>query len=300
MYIYQIAAKIYFILFLSTVTAFSQTATKAKHDALGITFTIPENWFGQKTALGFLITSTKTPGFVLILPNYIKDIVTMKSDALKGIQNNNGTSLLLTGNLESLQKDGFAGKYTGTLEWQQIHSFIAGKINPYGNGVTILCATKPNLYSDEHRKTTLQIANSIQFTKPKSDVSILNIDNQWTTRLYGSRLTYMSTYSTYGGGSSSKRIIDLCSKGYFNFSSNYNMTLDTGGTFGSSSDANKGSGTWTVVKSALGESMLQLTFYNGEIYEYIITSDKDDKTFLNGDRYFRTYNGSGKYSPQCD
>jgi len=300
MCIHQIVTKICLIFFLSTISIFSQTTTKAKHDALGITFTIPQDWFGQETALGFLITSTKTPGFVLILSNDIKDIVTMKSDALKGIQNNNGTNLMLTGDLEHLQKDGFAGKYTGTLEWQQIHSFMACKINPYGSGITILCVTKPNLYSDEHRKTTLHIANSIQFTKPNNDVSILNTDNEWATKLIGSRLTYMSTYSTYGGGSSSKRIIDLCSKGYFNFSSSYNMTLDTGGTFGSSSDANKGSGTWTVIKNALGESILKLTFYNGEIYEYTLTTDEDDKTFLNGDRYFRTYKGSGKYSPQCD
>ncbi len=300
MYLNQIAVHVCLIFFLNTVNVFSQKITKTKHNGLGITFTIPENWFGQKTALGFLITSTKTPGFVLILPNDIKDIVTMKSDALKGIQNNNGTSLLLTGNLENLQKDGFAGKYTGTLEWQQIHSFIAEKINPYGNGITILCATKPNLYSNEHRETTLQIANSIQFLKPNSDVSIHNTDNEWTTKLYDSRLTYMSTYSTYGGGSSSKRVIDLCRKGYFNFSSNYSMTLDTGGSFGSSSNANKGAGTWKVIKNALGESMLQLTFYNSKIHEYTITTDQDDKTFLNGDRYFRTYKDSGKYSPQCD
>ncbi len=296
----QIAVHFCLIFFLSTVPVFSQKIPKTKDDTLGIKFIVPKDWLGQKTALGFLMTSNKIPGFILIFQNDIKDMNTMKLEALKGIINNNGTRLLLTGNLEHLQKDGYAGKYTGTLERQQTHSYIAGIINPYGNGITILCATKPNLYSDKHRKTILEIVNSIQFIKPNSELSTINVDNEWTTKLNNSRLTYMSTYATNGGGSSSKRIIDLCSKGYFNFSSNYNMALDTNGTSGSSSDVNKGTGTWKVIKNKLGESILQLTFYNGKIYEYTITIDEDDKTFLNGERYFRTYKGAGKYSPNCN
>ena len=300
MNINQITICFCLLFFLSTSTLFPQKVTKTKHDALGITFIVPDDWVGQQTALGFLITSTKTPGFILIFSNDIKDMNTMKSEALKGIVNNNGTSLQLTGNLEFLQKNGYAGKYTGTLEWQQTYSFIAGIINPYGNSITVLCATKPNLYSDEHRKITLQIVNSMQFIKPNRELSTIDIDNEWKTILNDSRLTYMSTYSTYGGGSSSKRIIDLCSKGYFNFTSSYSMALDTGGAFGSSSDANKGTGTWKVIKNTFGKPILQLTFYNGEVYEYVLTTDKDDKTFLDGERYFRTYKGAGKYSPDCN
>ena len=49
--------------------------------------------------------------------------------------------------------------------------------------------------------------------------------------------------------------------------------------------------------NAQRQDVLQLNFYNGEVYEYIVTTDEDDKTFLNGDRYFRVYEGD--YGPDC-
>lgn len=300
MYTKRIILPICILIFLGLSNVFSQKTNKIKYDALGITFTVPEDWSGKKTEAGYLITSNSNTVFILILQNDIKDMITLKKDILTGTSNTNGTTLTQTGDISHLPKNGLASKYTGMMEWQKAYAFIACRLNPYGNGISVLCATKPNLYTDEHRKTTLQIANSIQFIKPNSDISIQNTDNEWISKLNDSRLTYMSTYSTYGGGGSSKRVIDLCRKGYFNFSSNYSMTLDTGGAFGSSSNANKGSGTWKVIKNALGESMLQLTFNNGKIYEYALTTDEDDKTFFNGNRYFRTYKDSGKYSPQCD
>ena len=48
------------------------------------------------------------------------------------------------------------------------------------------------------------------------------------------------------------------------------------------------------------QSILQLTFYSGEIYEYVLT-EQDGKTYLDGYRYFRTYANSSVDSgrPNC-
>ena len=67
-----------------------------------------------------------------------------------------------------------------------------------------------------------------------------------------------------------------------------NVSMDTGGAFGSSSGQDRGRGTWTVIADATGQPLLQLSFDTGEIKTYAITRD-GDKTFLNGERYFRTY-----------
>ena len=75
--------------------------------------------------------------------------------------------------------------------------------------------------------------------------------------------------------------------------------MDTGGSSGYGGDNNQGTGTWRVLKKQK-QSVLQLAFNNGEVHEYLITIDEEDKTYLNGERYFITYQDSGKYSPQCD
>ncbi len=77
------------------------------------------------------------------------------------------------------------------------------------------------------------------------------------------------------------------------------MSFDTGGGFGSANEKKSGSGTWNVVGNEQGEPVLRLSFYDGEIWEYVIT-ENDGKTLLNGTRYFRTYGTSGQDDgPNC-
>lgn len=75
------------------------------------------------------------------------------------------------------------------------------------------------------------------------------------------------------------------------------MSIDTGGAFGSSSDRGQGSGTWKVLSGSQNQTVLQLSFHSGELYEYRVVIDEEGKTYLNDERYFRTYDG--EYAPNC-
>lgn len=103
-------------------------------------------------------------------------------------------------------------------------------------------------------------------------------------------------YST-GGGYSSETQIHLCAQGYFKFKSSSSVSIATGGAFGSSSGNKKGDGSWEITGNAQGQAVLKLNFNNGQVHEYILTYE-DNKTFLNGERYFFTYgNDNPEYRP---
>ncbi len=287
----------------STQTLNAQETEKIDYPELGISFYVPEGWVGKKAASGFFMTSTTTKGFVMVLSHQVKSLSEMEQEATSGFKVGDGTFLYPVNGVEKIMENAIAGIYEGTIDTKPAKALIVGLVNPYGNGLTILSAAKANEYFDALKNAGLMVTASVHFYEPVSVAQPVSVvpqgeTSEWTDLLNDSRLTYMSTYSTYGGGNSSKRIIDLCSKGYFNFSSNHSMALDTGGAFGSSSNGNQGAGTWRVVNDQ-GQHILLLSFYNGEVYEYLVTTDEDDKTFLNGERYFRTYKDSGKYSPQC-
>ena len=76
------------------------------------------------------------------------------------------------------------------------------------------------------------------------------------------------------------------------------MSFDSGGGFGSSHDSGQGAGKWSVIVNGQGQDVLQLSFYNGQVYEYVL-SYEDKKTFLNGRRYFRTYGTVADDGPDC-
>ena len=93
----------------------------------------------------------------------------------------------------------------------------------------------------------------------------------------------MEEYST-GGGYSDKEIIDLCSQGFFKFYSSSMMSADTGGASANSNSRDQGAGSWKITNG----NVLELSFHNGEIKQYALTSD-EGKTMLNGYRYYCTY-----------
>jgi len=165
-----------------------------------------------------------------------------------------------------------------------VKGYAAGILNQFGSGVTILVLTSPEAYSDIHKETCLWLAENIEFSRPVESP----VDEEWKNILMHARLTYLSSYSTSGGGSSSEANIHLCREGHFKYSSSSSMSLDVGGVFGSSAGRDGGNGEWNVTKNNANRPVLVLNFTDGRVFEYEITTE-GSQTFLNGIRYFRTY-----------
>ncbi|WP_166967391.1 hypothetical protein [Yeosuana marina] len=290
------------LLFCEMQTLNAQETSKVDYPNFGISFHVPEGWVGNKVASGFAITSSETEGVVLIITHDEHSIADMEQEAKNGFQISKNTLLTPINGVEKIMDNAIAGLYTGTIDTKPTKALIVGMINPYGYGLTILCAAETTQFTEDLKTAGLMVTASVMFYNPKTQ-TIINSTQEESIGLSkifkNCRLTYMESYSTSGGGYNNRTTIDLCGEGYFKHSSVSSVSMDTGESSGYGGNNKQGAGTWRMLKKQ-NQTILQLNFYNGEIYDYIITIDEDDKTYLNGERYFRTYKDSGKYSPDCE
>jgi hypothetical protein len=278
----------------------AQTTTNSVTDpAIGLQYTIPNGWIGQQIDGGYLFGSNSVKGFLLITYHQYKTLDEIRAEAAQGIADENGTMLTLSGSLVAAGKNGLAGTFTGTVEWQKAKAYAASLVSPFGTGgITILAAVEEASYSPAYQGYVESVVKSVSFSKSK----VTPIAQQWKKWLNNSRLTYMNSYNSgYGGGGyQDKTIIDLCSAGYFRYNDHSETVLNAGDYAGGySSGSSNGSGQWKVVSRG-NQAVLQLVFSNGELYEYTLR-DRDGKTYLNDNRYFLTYGDSSVESarPNC-
>lgn len=93
----------------------------------------------------------------------------------------------------------------------------------------------------------------------------------------------------------SNETIDLCSAGYFTYSSNSMVSAGNRGMNAYDSNRSSGDGDWKIMVGA-GTPYWVLNFNNGLVYEYKLTYE-NQKLYFNGTRYFRTTEGD--YRPNC-
>jgi hypothetical protein len=291
--------KLHFLLlwFGCSLCAWAQDTGKKSFPEQGISFMIPSGFVGQQLEQGYVLASQNFKGFVLMDTNDSKSVQEMRREAAQGLNDGQGTALYLQGSFDDLGPDRIGGVFSGTIGWQPAKAYIIGILNAPGPyGVTILAASDEASFGNEVVDLARKIAASVAFTKPVEPA----VDSEWKGLLSNVRLTYMSSYSSGNtGGMSSQARVDLCANGRFTFSSSSSVSIDTGGAFGSSHGGDGGQGTWKVVKTSAGVSILQLKFDDGRNWEYRLEY-REKNVFLDGKRYFRTTGvDNPEYRPQC-
>jgi hypothetical protein len=118
-----------------------------------------------------------------------------------------------------------------------------------------------------------------------------------------------SSSSGYDGSytaSSTRESYGFCPDGSFHSNSSDSYSVNAGGGMGSQTGSgstamanggNAGQGRWTVFRKQ-NQSILELTYHNGNVVEMQISYDEDSKTYLDGTRYFKTGGTSGP-APDC-
>lgn len=281
----------------------TQTSQVIDYPSLGILFEVPNQWVVQEVDNGYLLSNPSTPGFILLTTHDLKNMKAIQEELVQGFTLGPNSTLTAIEAPEKITLNTMGGQYTGTISSKPAKAYILGMLNKNGLGLTLICGANSNAYSDHLKNAGLLVAESVVFYNPNDKTIVITDQNEsaeWKEKFKNCRLTYMESYNSYGSGGYGKKIkIDLCAKGYFNHSSYSSMSVDAGGYSAGSGSHKKGSGTWKMLKKK-DQILLQLHFYKKEVYEYVVTVDMDDKTYLNGNRYFRTYEGAGKYSPKCD
>lgn len=273
----------------------AQQTGKVNYEQLGISFTIPTGWAGQETNDIYLITSQTKAGAILLSIEDYTSQDQMKTDMEAGYREEGGTDLKPSSPISQAGNNTLGIEYTGMLEGQSAKAYVTGTINPYGQDVFIMAVTTADIYSDEYKQLAIDLKKSLVFAKPEATPA----SEDWKTLLSGVKLTYMDSYSSnsysaggVSGGYSTENVFDLCSQGFFIYYGSDNMTVGGSASSGYSSSSGRGSGQWEVAGNTL-----RLKFQNGKIWEYELSLE-EGKTYLNGKRYFRTWDGD--YAPKCD
>ncbi len=286
-----------FLVFFTSLFTFAQESKRVSYDQLGLSFVIPLGWQPQEINQGILLQKPGLAGFIFA-STHDQSLEELKADALKPLQDEQGTNLKLIDNLQDLGAHSIAGYYQGLLEGSPAKCYIIGIENPTGGlGVTIIAASQPDLFSEELREVAIEFASSFQFQKIEKSAEI----QEWKSFLSGMRLTYMESYSSpstsvggISGGYNIKRTIDLCPQGYFNSGNSSSIQMDG---LGMNNSNQKGQGTWDIVLGTDGMLHLELKDHTGETRYYRLEYI-DQKLYLNGERYFRT--NEGQDAPFCN
>ncbi|MEL7269951.1 MAG: hypothetical protein AAGL34_10270, partial [Bacteroidota bacterium] len=249
-----------------------------------------------------LMGSNAFPGFMLITSHDLTNLPAIKKELSDTFMIGPNSTLTPIGTIETVSDHVVGNTFSGTISGEPAKAVILGCLNPNGLGITIISASNESVFSDQNIEAALKLVQSLTFNKPATDrTNIQNRKpaNEWEKKFSDCRLTYMESYTSNGTGSYGKKVkIDLCGEGYFKHSAFNSMSVSGGNYNGGYGNSTKGAGKWEILQN--DQVILRLNFYNGEQYNYVITTDKDDKTFLNGNRYFRTYEDAGKYGPKCN
>ena len=158
--------------FLGIVMLWTQKTGKIEYEQLGISIEVPSGWIAQEGDGFLLIGSQTVPGFIMLTThNY--DVEQLRSEALNGMQFDQGSNLFLSEELQNISSNAISGMFSGTMEYQSVKAYIIGVENPYkGVGVTIMAATQPQLFSTVHTAVADQIYASLNFKEV--DIALTN------------------------------------------------------------------------------------------------------------------------------
>lgn len=271
--------KSFLILLVLIINFKNMQAQLSKHvelQELGLSFNIPNGWSGQVEAEYIVLGHTTIPGLMILSSNTNKDVQSLKAEALKGLLDE-GVDLKPSGDFMLKGENRVEGMYQGTFNDQKVKGYAIGLINVLGKGMNILILTETNKFSEQHKKEANTLASSVVFYKADDTESTI----YWKQKLVGTQL-YQGL--TRGDGSDITKI-DLCSNGSFYYYSNSHIAFDQSYGYGSANSNANNTGIYKIYTVG-ANSVLEVTFNNGEIYEYDLSVNEQEHTFLDTTRYF--------------
>ncbi|MBT8262956.1 MAG: hypothetical protein KJO05_09055 [Bacteroidia bacterium] len=262
----------------------------------GLSFTIPNGWTGGEQGDYIILGHSTIPGMMILFENGSKDANELKELAMQGIYET-GLQLSPKGGFTISSENRVEGMYEGIYNGGAVSSYAVGLINGLGKGMSILILTSTDKFSEIHRKEVEKLANSVKFYEARDSEATVH----WKNKLIGRQLKYMFTDSnsdSSGGfsGTSTTRIINLCSNGEFTYYYNSNSSYAVGDPVDGISTGNQiGSGVIESTKDKTGSykiysagnsSYLELIFSDDTEMEFEIGINGEGSTTLNGERYF--------------
>lgn len=264
-------------------------------EPLGVAFTVPEQWQGQRAEGMVVLGGQREPGLILLFQHAHESLEDIRREASGGIVDE-GVALRPVGPLEPIGADALGGRFSGTFSGFAAEVYVVARLNPHGEGVTVMAMTDPENFSARYEALAREIAASLTFREVQHSPLV----DQARGLLTHTRLTFLESYSSgSGGGYSARRSIDLCPDMRFQQQGSAQLAVDVGGAFGSAQGRGEGTGQWSVIPGQGASTLLELRHDSGVVQHYVVHFE-DGRTYLDGERYFRIGandpNGNG---PRC-
>jgi len=248
---------------------------------LGITFTIPEGWYGGiSTGSPFMVLADATNEVTIIITadEMIEDQIA--NDLQQKIALDESISISPIG---TIQKEGkrWWGEYTISGAAQELKCYLEVKLGEFNIGAGCIVMAFPSSF-ENGKKTATAVLKSMTFNAPKQSqaATTSGIDQPWNSYLKGKSLKYYYTQGDF----SDTDFIHLCSDGSFTRSKN---TL-SGGITGTGTLSDRNMGTWQATGQG-DTGLLVLTFRDGTRTDFQIQYREGTKgrgLYLNGYRYY--------------
>lgn len=275
-----------------------------EYPTLGIKVAVPFGFAYDENEDGLVLYSNKYPDTYFILAqhqyNHIDELKKIAEEPYE--EKSIGLKLAKSGDIELVDDNAIAAYFTGNVGNNKASAFILGRLNPFGEGVSIIGLTiDQNLDKEILRTNVIDINNGVVLEEITMSAEII----EWIEKLKNTRLEYRTSYSSnsytsgsISGYSSSSEAIELCRDGYFNYSGSSNTSMSSGGlgVLGSSNSSKKGNGQWSIEENNSKEPVLLLKYYNGSVEEYSMYYNKG-YLYLNDYKY--TIGRGQEYGPSC-
>ena len=218
--------------------------------SLGLSFVPPNGWVAKqdpKTGNYFMGSNT-IPGYILMLPHNYSSFDQVVAAAAEGFVDQT-TNMHASSDIEKVGQYAVGGEFSGTFQNVSAKAYVVGVVSPNGGGFLAMCVTTSDKYSAAHKKSAIELANSVRFFTPKADTSLMAY--------------FAGEYYSYSG--STERKLTLCPNGYYayytessyggNFSDGYGNNTGNWGAGGN----NGSKGRWQVVGNKTSGTFVFIT-----------------------------------------
>ena len=260
-------------------------------EELGFSFKTPDGWTGQQVDQYYALGHQSIAGLMIVSQNQSESVNDLQTQAQQGITEE-GVNLQATTQFQAVDDKTVKGYYEGYFDGALVKCYAISLLNLRGSGLNVMILTTQDQFGADQEKAAEQLASSVTFFEPKEG----QLTKEWRAYLVGKQLKYMNTVSStdYSGGysgTSDITSIKLYADGSFYYYSNSHASFSAGdgmggeAGFGYANANNENEGTFKIY--SVGQTtILELSFYNEEVYEYTVATNQEGHTLLNGTRYF--------------
>jgi hypothetical protein len=126
-----------------TSTLAQDETSVIKDDEMKIQFTVPDGWKSTKKENGYLMGSENTNGFMLLKVQDFKSLKKLRLAMEAGIEQDDGSKLMVDGELSNLGNQGVSGMYRGTIDGKEMQGFLMALMPPSKGRAAICIAVAP-------------------------------------------------------------------------------------------------------------------------------------------------------------